>query len=126
MRRGARRALVVVLSDFLTPEPAGLWRRAARRHEIVAARVVDPREETLPEVGVIAVEDAETGTRRLLDSGSKRVRSAHARLARERKAAYLSWCADVGLSSFEIYTNDDPIRPLLQFFRGRAARRGLP
>jgi uncharacterized protein (DUF58 family) len=125
LRRSSRRALVVVLSDFLTPEPAGLWRRAARRHEVVAIRVVDPREETLPAAGLIAVEDAEQGTRRMLDSGSKRVRQTYARLARERKAAHLSWCADVGLSGFEIATEVDPIRPLLNFFRGRVARRGL-
>src|SRR4051794_14168564 len=69
LRRSSRRALIVVLSDFLTPEPLGAWRHASRRHEVIAIRLVDPREEALPSAGLIAVEDAELGSRRLIDTG---------------------------------------------------------
>jgi uncharacterized protein (DUF58 family) len=124
LRRSARRALIVVLSDFLTPEPVGLWRRAARRHELVAIRLVDPREETLPDAGILMLEDAEEGARRAVDSGSRKVREAYAQAARDRRAAYRGWCADVGLTGFEITTTDDPLGPLLRFFRGRDSRRG--
>src|SRR4051812_33759371 len=48
-RRSWRRALIVVLSDFLSDEPVGVWRRVARRHQVIALRFVDPREETLPD-----------------------------------------------------------------------------
>jgi uncharacterized protein (DUF58 family) len=126
LRRSARRALIIVLSDFLTPEPAGLWRRAARRHEVVAIRLVDPREEVLPSAGLIDLEDAETGQRLTVDSSSARVRAAYAGAAKLRARAYRSWCAEAGLTSFEMSTADDPLGPLLRFFRGRAARRGLP
>jgi uncharacterized protein (DUF58 family) len=126
LRRPVRRALVIVLSDFLTPEPVGLWREAARRHEVVALRFIDPREETLPSAGLIDLEDAEQGTRRVIDSGSAGVRAAYAKEAANRRMAYRRWCAGAGLTGYEIATTDDPIGPLIRIFSGRAAHRGGP
>ncbi|MEO6809525.1 MAG: DUF58 domain-containing protein [Isosphaeraceae bacterium] len=122
----ARRALVVVVSDFLKPEPVPLWRSIARRHEVVALRLVDPREEGLPGAGLIALEDAERGTGQVFDASSRRVRDAYARAARQRRAAYRRWCAEVGAVGLDLSTTDDPLGPLLGHFRGRAARRGPP
>ncbi len=124
--RSARRGLIVVLSDFLDLGPVAPWRRVAGRHDIVALRVVDPREDSLPDAGLLALEEAETGRRRVVDSGSKRVRSAYARAARARREAFRSWCAEARITAHEFSTADDPIRPLLTFFQGRAARRGMP
>lgn len=124
--RRSRRALVVVISDFLADEPIGLWRRAARRHELIAIRMVEPREESLPSGGILDLEDAELGTRLTIDSGSPRVRAAYARAARKRRDVYRAWCADAGITGFEMSTDDDPLGPLLRFFRGRAHRRGVP
>jgi uncharacterized protein (DUF58 family) len=123
LRRTTRRALVVVLSDFLDPGPIGTWRAIARRHEVVALRLVEPREETLPEAGLIALEEAETGRRRVVDAGSRRVRDAYAKAALERRDAFRRWCADAGLTGHDLGTADDPIGPLLRIFRGRAERR---
>ncbi len=64
VRRTARRAMVVVISDFITEEPVATWRRAARRHDTIALRVVDPREDQLPNAGLLALEDAEQGVSR--------------------------------------------------------------
>lgn len=124
--RSTRRAFIVVLSDFLTPEPLATWRQASRRHEVIAIRLVDPREDELPSAGLIALEDAESGTRRLVDSGSARVRTAYAEAARQRRTHYRRWCAGAGLTGYEISTAEDPIAPLIRFFTGRAARRLPP
>jgi uncharacterized protein (DUF58 family) len=124
--RGIRRALVVVLSDFLTPEPVAGWRQSARRHKVIALRLVDPREEALPESGLIALEDAELGTRLVVDSGSRRVREDYARAAIERRSAFRRWCAGAGIIGHEIPTADDPIGPLMRIFSRRAARRLVP
>jgi uncharacterized protein (DUF58 family) len=128
LKRSARRALVVVLSDFLEPgpPPVGPWRRAAGRHEVIALRLIDPREEALPDAGLIAVEDAEQGTSRLVDSRSSRVREAYARAAATRRDAFRRWCAATGVAGFEVSTVTDPIGPLTRIFTGRAARRGRP
>lgn len=124
LRRTTRHALIIVLSDFLTPEPVGLWREASRRHEVVAIRFVAPQEESLPDAGLIALEEAERGTRRVIDSGSKRTRAAYAEAAEARRTAHRRWCASAGLTGYEISTADDPIGPLIRFFTGRASRRG--
>lgn len=124
--RAARRGLVVALGDFLEPEPIGPWRRIARRHEVLALRLVEPREEALPDAGLLALEDAETGARRVVDSGSKRVRIAYARAARRRRDAFRAWCAEAHVAGYDLPTTEDPIGPLLRIFRARAARRGGP
>ena len=78
VRRSARRAMIVVLSDFGSEEPIGLWRRAARRHDAIALRIVNPLEERLPEAGLLSLEDAETGKtsrdRRFLEATAGRLR----------------------------------------------------
>lgn len=125
-RRIARRGLVVVIGDFLSGEPVGPWRRVARRGELVAIRVLDPREEHLPGAGVLALEDAETGRRRAVDTGPRRLRSAYARVAEARRKSFRAWCEATGAEGLEISTEDDPLGPLLRLFRGRAARRTGP
>ncbi len=124
--RSSRRALILVLSDFLGFEDAGAWRAVSRRNEVIALRLVEPREEALPDVGLIAVEDAETGVRRTIDSHSPRVRAAYARAAQARGAAFRAWCIEAGAVGHDLRTENDPINDLLRLFRGRAGRRGRP
>lgn len=124
--RTSRRALVIVLSDFLTPEPLspGLWRRAARRHELLALRFVDPREETLPPTGWLDLEDAETADRRLVNVRPRRVREAYRQAADQRRSAFRRWCAAMGIAGFDLSTEHDPIGPLTRIFQGRTHARG--
>jgi uncharacterized protein (DUF58 family) len=125
-RRTARRALIVVLSDFLSAEPIGVWRRVSRRHQVIALRVVDLLEETLPDAGLLDLEDSERRTPLVVDSGSGRVRAAYAEAAAQRRTDFRRWCSAAGLAGFEISTSDDPIGPLIRLFTGRATRRGTP
>jgi uncharacterized protein (DUF58 family) len=122
--RSARRAMIVVISDFITEEPVGTWRRAARRHDTIAIRVVDPREDRLPDAGLLALEDAEGGAARWVDSGSSVVRRRYAEAATLRAAAFQRWCANSGIQGFTMTTEADPIVPLIELFSRRAARRG--
>lgn len=125
-QRFARRGLVVVLSDFLSPEPVAPWRELASRGDVVALRLVDPLEERLPSAGILALEDAETGRRRLVDSGSARLRASYARMAEDRQRAFRSWCEATSIEGLDLSTQLDPIGPLLGIFRGRARRRTGP
>jgi uncharacterized protein (DUF58 family) len=124
VRRTARRAMLVVISDFATQEPVGSWRRAARRHDTIALRVVDPREERLPDTGLIALKDAEGAHKRMVDSSSPRVRKRYAQAAAYRTLAFQHWCANSGIQPFSMTTSVDPILPLIELFTRRRARRG--
>ncbi|MFO0961256.1 MAG: DUF58 domain-containing protein [Isosphaeraceae bacterium] len=123
LRRAGRRGLVVLLSDFLDPGPAPAWRSVGRRHEVIALRAVDPREEVLPSAGLVALEDSERPGRLVVDAGSEKVRRAYAQAGRDRRAAFRSWCGAVGAAGYDLRTTEDPIAPLLRIFRGRAHRR---
>lgn len=125
-RARSRRALWVLLSDFIDAGPAQVWRAISRRNDLVAIRVVEPREEALPAAGLLALEDAETGMRRYIDSSSAKVRETYAHAARERRVAFVAWCGEAGATSYEMSTAEDPIGPLLRLFHGRAARLGHP
>src|SRR5947209_13697139 len=109
LARSRRRALVVVLSDFLTVEPAPAWKTVARRHDVVAVRLIEPREAELPASGLVDLIDSEEGTRRTVDFGSKRVREAYARKAEERSAEFRRWCASTGVTGLDLSTLDDPL-----------------
>ena len=127
LRRTSRRSLVIVLSDFITPEPlpTGIWRKAAKRHQFLGLRFVEPREETLPDVGLIALQDAEAGSRRLVDSSDRGLRMAYAQAAAQRRAGFRFWCSATGIEGHEITTASDPIGPLTRIFQGRSKSRGM-
>src|SRR5262249_60030362 len=79
-----KRAIVFLFSDFLDTGYERQLRRTARRHEFIAVRLSDPREEVLPDVGLVVLEDAETGRRLLVDTGSAPVRGEYQARTRQR------------------------------------------
>src|SRR4029077_16740198 len=124
VRRTARRAMLVVISDFIAEEPSVTRRRAARRHDTIALRVVDPREHELPASGLLSLEDVELGKRRFVDSSSRRLRREYAQAAADRAQAFQRWCANSGVQAFTMMTDTDPIVPLIELFSRRSRRRG--
>jgi len=124
VRRTARRAMIVVLSDFDSDEPIGLWRRAARRHDAIALRIVNTLEERLPAAGLLSLEEAESGKTQVIDSSSQRQRADYARGAQERKQAFHRWCGSAGVDGFTMSTEVEPILSLIELFSRRSARRG--
>jgi uncharacterized protein (DUF58 family) len=124
IHRASRRAMLVVVSDFITDEPVVSWRRTARRHDTIALRVVDPREVQLPASAILALEAAEAGKRRFLDSGSSQVRKHYAQAAARRAQSFQRWCANAGIQPFTMTTDVDPIVLLIELFARRATRRG--
>ncbi len=116
VRRSVRRSLIVVLSDFDSDEPVGIWRRAARRHDTIALRIVDPLEERLPDAGLLSLEDAEHGKSRVVDSSSRRLRADYERTAQERLKAFRHWCATSGVDGHTMSTDVEPLHPLVELF----------
>lgn len=82
-----RRAVVFVISDFMAPNFDRELRVAAKRHDVVCCRIGDPRESTLPDAGLVEVQDPETGDVVVLDTSSRALRDAFAaEAAREQEA----------------------------------------
>jgi uncharacterized protein (DUF58 family) len=117
-----RRSVVFLLSDFLTPIDARLFRVTSRRHDLVALWVEDPREAVLPAVGRVLVEDLESGRTRWVNTGDARVRESYraARAdarGRTQRALAATRCEAVPLSTAASY-----LPPLLRFFNDRRRR----
>ena len=111
-----RRSLVFVVSDFIS-EPG--WElalaRLGQRHEVVAVRLLDPLEMALPDVGIVTVEDAETGEQLLIDAADPAFRERYAALAAEHEAALREALAASGADTLELSTDDDLLDAMLRF-----------
>jgi uncharacterized protein (DUF58 family) len=117
-----RRTIVFLLSDFLDRDFERAFKRTGRRHDLIAVRITDPREEELPAVGLLELEDAETGKRRLLDTNSRAVRALYADEARRRREAFAQLTRAAGADLVEVSTDGTHLDALIRFFRLRARR----
>jgi len=114
-----RRAVVIVISDFLDQNFERTMRRLDRRHDVVAITVSDPREERFPDGGLAQVVDAESGAARLIDLGRSDVaRRAAARIQLNERRFRAAGDDHLNVSTAIPYD-----RELLRFFRERAMRR---
>lgn len=116
-----KRSICFVLSDFLTKGYEAPLRIAARKHDIVGVHLVDPREEALPNVGLIRVVDAETGKMHWLDTSSSRVRQQHQQWYQDHEAYFKSTFLKSGADYVRIRTNESYVNALLQFFKKRSS-----
>ncbi len=123
-----RRALVFVVSDFIS-EPG--WEqplaRLARRHDVVAVRLWDALEMTLPDLGLLTVEDAESGEQLFLDTADPALRQHYAEHAGAQEERVLQGLATSGADVLELATDDDLLDALLRFadLRRQRARLGV-
>lgn len=117
-----RRSAVFVLSDFFDPAFDDALRRLAARHDVVAVTITDPRELELPDVGLLAVRDAETGARATIDTSDAAVRRAYAQRARELIERRSRRLAGLGVEEIALRTDRDYVAPIARFMRRRARR----
>ena len=121
--RVKRRSTVMVISDFIS---APGWETAllqlSQRHDVVAIRLRDPIEQALPAVGVVPVQDAETGEVVWLDSQDAGLRRRFAELAREREESLRQAWTRAGVDCLEIDTQEPLDAAFLEFIRMRHPR----
>lgn len=122
-----RRGTIFLISDFLSPGGARRFetplRLLARKQEVIALHVTDPRERELPRVGLVEVLDAESGERRLLDTSSRRAREDYSRAARAREAELAALFSRAGIDRVELSTARPFIQDLVRYFQLRERRR---
>jgi len=125
LRTQRRRSLMFWISDFEGRLDARDLRVLARRHELTALLLRDPRDETLPAVGWVELEDLESGQRALVNTSSAKVREAYGRDARERRRAAESVLARARCPVVELRTDRSYLPTLMRHFstRNRGRRR---
>ena len=121
-----QRSTVFVVSDFIS-EPG--WEQAlgelARRHDVVAVRLLDPLELNLPDLGLVTVRDAETGEQMLIDTHDSGFRQRFARIAAQREAQLRESLNRAGVDTLELSTDDDLADAILRFVDLRRRRSAL-
>jgi uncharacterized protein (DUF58 family) len=110
------------VSDFLDAGFEAPLRTLAQKHDVIALVLNDRRELELPDVGVLALEDAETGEVREIDTSDVRLRVAYADGARERRVERRRTLARMGIDSVELFTDRPYVPPLMALFRTRTRR----
>lgn len=122
-----RRGTVFLISDFLAPGGVERMetplRLLARKHEVVAVQIVDPRERALPNVGLVEVVDPETGDRRLVDTASRRVREAYAAAAATRDQHLGTLLGRAKIDRVELSTQGPFVPELVRYFHMKEHRR---
>ncbi len=119
-----RRGLAVVVSDFLAdPDTWGpALRRLATRHETVAVEVIDPRELSLPDVGVLSLVDPATGQTREVPTAKKKLRDRYAAAAAEQRAAIAGTIRAAGADHLILRTDQDWLLDIVRFISSRRER----
>jgi len=117
-----RRCVVFLVSDFLGRDFEKPMRVLARRHDLISVSVTDPREVAMPNMGLLELEDAETGEIVLIDTGSAAVRSSYKSLGHARCAGLQELFRSMSVDQIEVFTDRDYVRTLVAFFRGRERR----
>lgn len=118
-----KRCVAFVVSDFLGEGFEKPMRVLGRRHDLIAVSVTDPREVSLPNVGLIELEDAETGEIVLLDTGSATVRGNYENLGAERGQRLRETFRAMAVDHIETLTHEDYVHRLATFFQKRERER---
>jgi len=122
----ARRSLVFVVSDFISAVPwAPALAQLGERHEVIAVRLYDPLEHELPDLGLLTMQDAETGEQIFVDTHDRGFRRRFVVAAEERETRLRRGFRDAGVDVLELSTNDDLADAILRFADLRKRRSRL-
>ncbi len=117
-----RKAVVFLISDFIADGYERALRISSARHDLIPIQVVDRREEELPDLGIVLMEDLETGELFEVDTSSKRAREAYATRVAKQRATREQLFKRLSLDHLTIYTDRSYVRPIADLFRRRQKR----
>ncbi|MEW6355197.1 MAG: DUF58 domain-containing protein [Planctomycetota bacterium] len=117
-----RRAVTFLVSDFLAAGYEKPLKIASKRHDVIAVTVRDPRELTMPDVGMISLRDAETGETLLVDAADRNLRASYSQIGAESTRALTARFRAMGVDQIGVRTDESYVEPLLRFFRMREKR----
>ena len=117
-----RKSVVFLISDFRDQGYEKRLQVTSKRHDLIAITLQDIREETLPNVGLIELEDAETGEVIILDTRDAKAREMYRQLNLSVVEARRKFFQSNKIDNIEIRTEQSYVEPLIRFFRQRAVR----
>ena len=118
-----KRAIAFLISDFIDTGYDKALRIVGRKHDLTAVHVTDPREYLLPNVGLVRMHDAEDGKPLWVDTSSVRVRRQLEKGFRTWQGTVKTQCRRSGVDYLALSTDQDYVKPLIQFFKRREQRR---
>ncbi len=117
-----RRALVFVFSDFVDAGYEKAMQRTAHRHDVVAVTIRDPREETLPDVGLLEIHDSESGRCVTVDTSRPEFHTAMQAIRQQRLEAFQQWTRAHKIDVLATSTAGRHLDELMRFFQQRERR----
>ncbi|MBW1829317.1 MAG: VWA domain-containing protein, partial [Deltaproteobacteria bacterium] len=117
-----KKSVVFLISDFLGQGFEKQMRVLGKRHDLIAVSITDPREVKMPSLGLIQLEDAETGELVLIDTGSAAFRKQYETLGSAEKGRLRKLFRSMDVDHIEIFTDRDYVFDLVKFFKTRERR----
>lgn len=114
-----KRAIVFMISDFMTGDYQHTLKIAAKKHDVTGIRVFDEKEQKLPNVGLVNMLDAETGEQKLINTGSKKVRMEFEKYYDEKEKYFKEVFSKCGAGTINTRVDEDYAKKLLGYFRAR-------
>ncbi len=117
-----KRSTTFVISDFICDDFSKTMGIAARKHDLVALRITDRRENELPSIGLVKFQDAETGKQHWVDTSSADSKAFYAYWISKKTEELNNVFVKSGVDNALIYTDEDYVKPLMKLFKKREAR----
>lgn len=114
-----KKAITFILSDFITEGYEQTLKIAANKHDITGIRIYDQREEAIPNLGMVQIEDEETGELRLINTSSKKIRRNYEAYYQERVGYYEETFKRSGSGVINVRTDESYVKKLLGYFKRR-------
>lgn len=118
-----KRAIVFLMSDFISPQFENPLRIVAKRHDLVAVKLYDEKENHLPNIGLVNVEDSETGKTMWIDTSNKKTIAKFEKERSDYNFKLESLLMKNKVDIIKLRTDESYIIPLRQFFKNRESRR---
>lgn len=118
-----KKSVVFLVSDFQGEGFEKQLRILGKRHDLIAVSITDPREISMPNVGLIQLEDAETGEMVMIDTGSASFRNRYEQIGNSRMAEIKKLFRSMDIDHVDIRTGENYVLDLVRFFRNRGRRR---
>jgi uncharacterized protein (DUF58 family) len=114
-----KRCTAFILSDFIGPDFEESLRIASSKHDVVALKIFDPFERSIPDIGMVKVSDAESGEEKWIDTSSRRTRKTYETWWTDHIFTIKNVFKKCGVDSVELNTGEDYVKPLIQLFKNR-------